>query len=88
MKLKDLSTGKIWDIISVSVMDENSECRIYSGGYDLVADPSSEFSVCSIDHIRREVRANSIDINSQLSIIKGIILRLDALESKSNHRNP
>lgn len=38
--------------------------------------------------LEAEMRANSIDIDSQLSIIRGIILRLDALESKLNHRNP
>ena len=41
-----------------------------------------------IEWLRQEVRANSIDIDSQLSIIKEIVLRLDALESKSNHLNP
>ena len=41
-----------------------------------------------INLLRQEIRANSIDIVSQLSIIRGIILRLDALESQLNHRNP
>lgn len=36
--------------------------------------------------LRQEIQANSIDIDSQLSVIRGIILRLDALESQLNHR--
>ena len=40
------------------------------------------------DALKAEMRANSIDIDSQLSIIRGIILRLDAVESQLNHRNP
>lgn len=41
-----------------------------------------------INLLRQEIQANSIDIDSQLSIISGIILRLDAIESQLNHRNP
>jgi hypothetical protein len=41
-----------------------------------------------ITPLRREIQAHAIDIDAQLSIIRGIILRLDALESKLNHRNP
>ena len=37
--------------------------------------------------IETEIRKNSIDINQQLAAIKGLISRVDALESKLNHRN-
>lgn len=41
-----------------------------------------------ITPLRREIQAHAIDIDAQLSIIRGVILRLDAIESKLNHRNP
>lgn len=54
---------------------------------DLIV-PFSESSASDIDRINQEIRKNSIDINQQSATIRGLLSRVNALESKSNHRNP
>ena len=98
MKLKD-QNGREWRIDTVTATSPSGESRIFSSDFTII-DDITEYAcrhpvhqpayatTSDIEWLRQEVRANSIDINSQLSIIKGIILRLDALESKSKHRTP